>query len=140
MESLYLKSYSYKSMKEYYELKKKLNLYIEEKTVIEAKELGLNISKVCENSLKLVIEQMKSFYNQNKPNSISQSTKNSLKSLERALIPRPAAYKAAALPGWAIEAYTYPVNQQIKTFTEQKYVLQNPYTSWHNPYIIEKWF
>ena len=86
-------------MKEYYELKKKLNLYIEEKTVIEAKELGLNISKVCENSLKLVIEQMKSFYNQNKPNSISQSTKNSLKSLERALIPRPAAYKAAALPG-----------------------------------------
>ncbi|MBY9021860.1 MAG: type II toxin-antitoxin system CcdA family antitoxin [Candidatus Lokiarchaeota archaeon] len=59
MESLYLKSYSYKSMKEYYELKKKLNLYIEEKTVIEAKELGLNISKVCENSLKLVIELMK---------------------------------------------------------------------------------
>ena len=56
-------------------MKKKLNLYIEEKIVDNAKELGLNISKVCENSLKLAIAQMESFYNQNKLNTISNPTK-----------------------------------------------------------------
>jgi post-segregation antitoxin (ccd killing protein) len=55
-------------MKEYNKLKKKLNLYIEEKIADEDKELGLNISKVCENSLKLAIGQMKALYDQNTQN------------------------------------------------------------------------
>jgi post-segregation antitoxin (ccd killing protein) len=34
---------------------------IDPKVVAEARELGLNISKICENALKMAIEQLKQF-------------------------------------------------------------------------------
>jgi len=39
--------------------KKKLTLYVDAEIIEEAKELGLNISKVCENSLKEAIRRLK---------------------------------------------------------------------------------
>ena len=46
--------------------KGKLTLYVDLELVKEAKELGLNISKVCENALKMAIEQLKPIYSKNK--------------------------------------------------------------------------
>jgi post-segregation antitoxin (ccd killing protein) len=40
-------------------LKKKYNVYLSEKVVAEAKELGLNISRICENSLKSYINALR---------------------------------------------------------------------------------
>jgi post-segregation antitoxin (ccd killing protein) len=40
-------------------IKKKYNVYLDEKVVEEAKELGLNISKICENALIAYIEALK---------------------------------------------------------------------------------
>jgi len=37
-------------------------IYIDEKVANEAKEIGLNISKICENALKMAIEQLKPLY------------------------------------------------------------------------------
>lgn len=39
--------------------KKKCNVYLDERVVKEAKELGLNISKICENSLKSYINALR---------------------------------------------------------------------------------
>ena len=44
--------------------KVRTNLYIDSETLREAQELGLNISKTCENALKIVIERIKPFYSQ----------------------------------------------------------------------------
>ncbi|MCD6241770.1 type II toxin-antitoxin system CcdA family antitoxin [Candidatus Bathyarchaeota archaeon] len=41
--------------------KKKTNLYLEEDLVKEAKELGLNVSKICEIALKRAISKMREF-------------------------------------------------------------------------------
>lgn len=38
--------------------KKKFNVYLDERIVNQAKELGLNISKICENSLKNYISAL----------------------------------------------------------------------------------
>ena len=46
--------------------KGKITLYVDLEVVKEAKELGLNISKVCENALKMAIEQLKPLYGKNK--------------------------------------------------------------------------
>lgn len=40
-------------------MKKKLNVYLNEKVIEEAKALGLNISRICENSLKNYIDALK---------------------------------------------------------------------------------
>ena len=42
--------------------KGKLTLYVDVEVVKEAKELGLNISKVCENALKEAIKRLKGEY------------------------------------------------------------------------------
>lgn len=39
--------------------KKKFNVYLDEALVKEAHDLGLNISKICENALILYIEALK---------------------------------------------------------------------------------
>ena len=75
----------------------RVNLTIDAKIVEKAKEFGLNLSKVSENALKEIIRRIET------PDELNGSKKPLLatkkESLERALIPRPAAYKAAALPG-----------------------------------------
>jgi len=39
--------------------KKKFNVYMDERVVKEAKELGLNMSKICENALKRYINALR---------------------------------------------------------------------------------
>ena len=41
-------------------MKKRTTLYIEAGLIEKAKELGLNVSKICENALKEVIKRMES--------------------------------------------------------------------------------
>ena len=45
--------------------KKNVMIYIEENIAEEAKEIGLNISKTCENALKEAIRRLRSSYQQN---------------------------------------------------------------------------
>ena len=45
-------------MRNYVEMKRRTTLYLEEGLVEKAKEVGLNISKVCENALKDAIKKM----------------------------------------------------------------------------------
>jgi hypothetical protein len=60
----------------------------------QAKQHGYNISKVCENALKQKINpESNQFLGE------ASFSKKVLWSLGRDLIPRPTAYKAAALPG-----------------------------------------
>ena len=40
-------------------MKKKFNVYLDDKVVKEAKELGLNISKICENALRTYIRALR---------------------------------------------------------------------------------
>lgn len=40
-------------------VKKKYNVYMSEKVVKEAKAFGLNISRICENALKMYISALK---------------------------------------------------------------------------------
>jgi len=49
--------------------KKNVVIYLDPEVVKEAKELGLNISKVCENALKEAIRRLKGEYPQNVLNS-----------------------------------------------------------------------
>jgi hypothetical protein len=60
----------------------------------QAKDLGLNISKVTENALFQSIKALKPLFRNE-----CSFPKKILWSLGRDLIPRPTAYKAAALPG-----------------------------------------
>lgn len=39
--------------------KKKFNVYLDERVVKEAKQLGLNISKISENALKMYIDALR---------------------------------------------------------------------------------
>jgi len=45
--------------------KKNVMIYIEEEIAEEAKEIGLNISKICENALKEAIKRLQGSYQQN---------------------------------------------------------------------------
>ena len=54
--------------------KKNTLIYLDEDVVKEAKELGLNISKTCENCLKQAVKQMRPLYGQSDCNSISDSS------------------------------------------------------------------
>jgi len=47
--------------------KKSVMVYLDPKIVAKARELGLNISKTCENALKMAIEELGEFYKENKP-------------------------------------------------------------------------
>jgi post-segregation antitoxin (ccd killing protein) len=46
-------------------LKRNVTIRIDSDVVDKSKELGLNISRVCENCLKIAIGQMKGFYMKN---------------------------------------------------------------------------
>ena len=46
--------------------KKSVMVYLDPKVVKEARELGLNLSRVCENALKQAIEQLKPLYKKEK--------------------------------------------------------------------------
>ena len=75
--------------------KKKLTLYVDAEIIEEAKELGLNISKVCENSLKEAIRRLRG---SNNPNSFENKTvKNRITNMvgSRGFEPR-----TASAPGW----------------------------------------
>ena len=71
-------------------------------SVRKARDLGLNISKICQNALDEAIRRMESPESAAKPNSAAGTGKNEPlsrgKSLGRDLNPGPAAYEAAALP------------------------------------------
>ncbi|MHA2313665.1 MAG: type II toxin-antitoxin system CcdA family antitoxin [Candidatus Hermodarchaeia archaeon] len=56
--------------------KKKVLLYINEDIVTEAKEIGLNLSKTCENALKTAIQRLKHSDNENLASSNSSSVKD----------------------------------------------------------------
>ena len=49
--------------------KKNVVIYLDPEVVKEAKELGLNISKICENALKEAVRRLKGEYSQNNLNS-----------------------------------------------------------------------
>jgi len=52
--------------------KVRTNLYIDSDILKEAQELGLNISKTCENALKLAIEQLRPIYRKNQSKNIPE--------------------------------------------------------------------
>ena len=52
--------------------KKSVMIYIDEKIAEEAKEIGLNISKICENALKMAIEQLRPLYEKNKAKNVGE--------------------------------------------------------------------
>jgi post-segregation antitoxin (ccd killing protein) len=54
--------------------KVRVNITLDDEVVYSAKELGLNISKVCENALILAIEAMKRVYNNKDSTSSSISS------------------------------------------------------------------
>jgi hypothetical protein len=43
------------------------SIRIDEDVLREAKALGLNVSKICENALKMAIEQLRPLYKKNSP-------------------------------------------------------------------------
>jgi post-segregation antitoxin (ccd killing protein) len=45
----------------------KTTVKVDKDLVKEAHELGLNVSKICENALKMAIEQLRSLYKKNNP-------------------------------------------------------------------------
>jgi len=45
----------------------KTTVKVDKDLVKEAHELGLNVSKICENALKMAIEQLKPLYKKNSP-------------------------------------------------------------------------
>ena len=45
----------------------KTTVKVDKDLVKEAHELGLNVSKICENALKMAIEQLKPLYKKNNP-------------------------------------------------------------------------
>ena len=51
-------------------------IYVDEDVLKTAKEMGLNISKTCENALKLAIEQLKPIYGNNNPQNLLKNTPN----------------------------------------------------------------
>ena len=53
------------------------NLYIDSEVLKEAQELGLNVSKTCENALKLAIEQLRPIYGKIKPKNSPDNPQNS---------------------------------------------------------------
>ena len=56
--------------------KNRTTLYLNETTVKKAKELGLNLSQVCENSLIVAINAMEQVYGLNTDSPSSVSSKN----------------------------------------------------------------
>ena len=58
-----------------------VTIRVQEEVVEEAKEVGLNISRTCENALKQAIKQLKPLYSQGNPEDCSNSC--SKKSLVR---------------------------------------------------------
>ena len=53
--------------------KTRTTLYIDTEIIKEAQELGLNVSKTCENALKLAIEHLRPIYHKNNPKDCSKS-------------------------------------------------------------------
>ncbi len=51
--------------------KKSVMVYLDPEVVSEARELGLNISKVCENALREAMRRLKGEYFKTEPNSSS---------------------------------------------------------------------
>ena len=56
--------------------KSRTTLYISSETLNEAKDLGLNISKTCENCLKQAIRQLRPLYDKNNPRDYSENAEN----------------------------------------------------------------
>ncbi len=73
--------------------KKNVMVYLDPKIVEEARELGLNISKVCENALKEAIRRLKGEYSQN---NLNPQLSNSYKSVEQKGVD-PAGFEPAIL-------------------------------------------
>ena len=88
-------------------MKARTNILIEESVLRKAQELGINVSKYCENALKIGIEALRNAQNQiqrqnqtlPEKEGIGNVVSDNKWSLGRASIPRPTAYKAVALPG-----------------------------------------
>ena len=56
--------------------KVRTTLYIDLNILKEAQDLGLNISKTCENALKSAIDRLRPLYERPKPKTIPIQTKN----------------------------------------------------------------
>ena len=56
--------------------KSRTTLYMDSEIVKEAQNLGLNISKTCENALKQAIKHLKPLYGENKPKDCPDNPKN----------------------------------------------------------------
>ena len=56
--------------------KTRTNLYIDSEVLKEAHELGLNVSKTCENALKQAIRQLKPLYTEKVPQPNSEASPN----------------------------------------------------------------
>jgi len=57
--------------------KARTTLYIDTEIIKEAQELGLNISKTCENALKMAIEQLRPIYYKSKSKGSPDNPRNS---------------------------------------------------------------
>ena len=51
-------------------------LYIDAEIIKEAQGLGLNVSKTCENALKLAIEHLRPIYHKNYPRNLPDNSLN----------------------------------------------------------------
>jgi hypothetical protein len=58
--------------------KVRTNLYIDSSVLKEAQEMGLNISKTCENALKMAIAQLQPLYTKKNLRNVSNDTPNTL--------------------------------------------------------------
>jgi hypothetical protein len=101
-------------------MKKNVTIRVEEKVVKEAQEVGLNVSRVCENALKEAIKRLKS---DNCPAPSERPTSQDHESQVapgkgfEPLRPKgPHALKACALPGLATPAPNNPLPKVITTF------------------------
>ena len=56
--------------------KARTTVYLDSEIVDEAQELGLNLSKTCENALKQAIKQLRPLYGKNNPRDCPESPQN----------------------------------------------------------------
>ena len=78
--------------------KVRVNLYVDDEVLAEAQELGLNISKTCENCLKQAIRQLRPIYGENKPSDNPDGAHNDDRWAGPDLNRRPSARQADVLP------------------------------------------
>ena len=87
----------------------RINITVDAEVHKKAHELGLNVSKVCENALKEAVRRLEQPNTQTETNGgytdARSASLEDRRSLGRDSNPRPPPYQGDALAGWATEAH-----------------------------------